>query len=254
MEQVLPGLESVAAEVAASATTKGHREASKGTIAPSAHQEVHEALARWGNDAALPVWELLAAAAGVPEDTARSLLAGANGSLTAVYNRHVAELATVAGLNRRSATRILAALGLARRMAQEILPDRQRIQGPVDVADLLREEFRGKDKEEFHVLLLDTRNGLVHHERLTIGLVERCLMHARELFRRAISVSCVRVILAHNHPAGDPSPSAQDIEATRSLAAAGKIVGIEVVDHIVVGQRTATRTRDWLSFREANLM
>jgi len=89
---------------------------------------------------------------------------------------------------------------------------------------------------------------------VTTGLVDRTQIHPREVFRDAIRENCTRLLLIHNHPSGDPTPSVQDIAATRQLVEAGKIVGIEVLDHIVLGRRTPNRTKDWVSFREENLM
>ena len=187
-------------------------------------------------------------------DLASQLLARYGGDLTRLAAAPVSELRALHGIGVAKAIEIRAAFDLGRRLHQAYGSERLRLQGPSDVADLLRDELRGKEKEEFHVFLLDTKNGLLRRELVTVGLLDRSHIHAREVFREAIREGCARLLLAHNHPSGDPTPSAQDIECTRSLVSAGKIVGIDVVDHVVLGTRTLTRPCDWLSFREANLL
>lgn len=138
--------------------------------------------------------------------------------------------------------------------ARYVAETRPRLDAPKAVADLMRPVLAGREQEEFHALLLNTRNELLLDELVSVGLLDRTQIHPREVFRRAIRENCSRVLLAHNHPGGDPTPSAQDIAATRQLVEAGKIVGIEILDHVVLGTRTQSRTRDWLSFRQENLL
>ncbi|OGV64613.1 MAG: hypothetical protein A3K19_29750 [Lentisphaerae bacterium RIFOXYB12_FULL_65_16] len=135
-----------------------------------------------------------------------------------------------------------------------VAEERPRLVAPADVAALMRPLLAGKQQEEFHVLLIDAKHGLIADELVTVGLVDRSQVHSREVFRQAICKSCSRIILAHNHPSSDPTPSAEDIACTRDLVAAGKIVGIEVMDHVVLGARTSGRLKDYLSFREENLL
>ena len=187
-------------------------------------------------------------------DLGRDLLARFAGRLAPLASASVTELATVRGVGRAKAVQIKAAFALAKRLQQAPGIEKPRIQGPDDVADLLREQCRGKPQEEFYVLQLDSRNYVLRHDCITIGLVDRTQVHAREIFRQAIKEGCSRLILAHNHPSGDPTPSPQDIECTRNLVQAGKVIGIEVMDHIVIGVSTAARPRDFLSFRESNLL
>ncbi len=125
---------------------------------------------------------------------------------------------------------------------------------PLAVASLMRPLLRDREQEEMHVLLLDSKNRMIASERVTVGLVDRSQAHAREVFRAAIRRNCSKVILIHNHPSGDPTPSEKDIACTRSLVEAGRVVGIEVLDHIVLGQRTGNRPVDYLSMREQQLM
>ena len=131
---------------------------------------------------------------------------------------------------------------------------RPQVQSPAEVAAVMRPLLHDREQEEMHVLLLDVKHRLIASERVTVGLVDRAPVHAREIFRRAILRNCSKILLVHNHPSGDPTPSAQDIASTRELVAAGKLLGIEVLDHVVLGQRTAERPRDYLSFREEALL
>ena len=139
--------------------------------------------------------------------------------------------------------------------ATYIAVERPKMRTAADAANLLRPLLADKEQEELWVLLLDTRNGLISAHPCTIGLADRSQAHAREVFREAIRHGgCCRLILAHNHPSGDPMPSPQDVEATRGLTSAGKLIGIEVVDHVVLGKRTVSRDRDFISLRELSLM
>ena len=125
---------------------------------------------------------------------------------------------------------------------------------PDQVANFIRPLVQGKMQEEFYVLYLDSRNRLIEFLAVTTGLVSSVNIHAREVFRQAIVLSTSRVILAHNHPSGCATPSPQDLECTRNLVQAGKIIGIEVMDHVVVGAKTEPNGKDFLSFRESNLI
>lgn len=185
---------------------------------------------------------------------ARDLLGAFGGDLARLAAAGIPELLRVHGIGPAKAVEIHAAFSLARRLCECSGPSRQRLESPAAVAALMREVFRHSRQEEFHALLLDTKHQLLRDERVTVGLLDRSQVHAREVFRGAILESCSRIILCHNHPSGDPTPSSQDISCTRNLVAAGRIVGIEVLDHIVIGRRSATRAQDFLSFREENLL
>ena len=143
---------------------------------------------------------------------------------------------------------------LTRRKVMEIR-EGERTTSPQDIARILR-AFGLPDKEQEHFLtiILDTKQHVKGLYTVTIGLVDRSQTHAREVFRTAIMQGASRVILAHNHPSGDPAPSAQDISCTKSLVFAGKIVGIEVLDHIIIGLPNPSRPRDYISFREEGLL
>ena len=187
-------------------------------------------------------------------DLARDLLRSADNDLARLAGLGIPELRAVKGIGETKAIEIHASFALARRLCRGIGNGRPKLRHAADVAVLLREKFRGKTQEELHALLLDTRNYLLRDELVTIGLADRSQAHAREVFRNAIRENCSRIILVHNHPSGDPMPSAQDVECTRGLVQAGRVIGIEIADHVVLGSSTPDRPRDYASLRELGLM
>ncbi len=187
-------------------------------------------------------------------EVARDLLEKFGGDIGQIAVATVEELRQVVGIGTAKAVELRAAFAIARRLSARRAIERPRLESPSEVADLMREVLRGKRQEEFHVLLLDTKHRLLRNECVTVGLLDRSQVHAREVFRTAIRESCSRLVLVHNHPSGDPTPSAQDISCTRNLCAAGKIIGIEVLDHVVIGVQSISRTRDFLSLKEEGLM
>jgi DNA repair protein RadC len=146
------------------------------------------------------------------------------------------ELRRVPGIGPAKATKIQAALELGGRAASEARPERERVRCAQDVYERLRPLMRDLPHEEFHVLLLNTQNQIVRQLPVTRGTLDASLVHPREVFRPAVVEAAASVILAHNHPSGDPTPSAEDRAVTRQLRAAGALIGIEVLDHVVVGE------------------
>lgn len=138
--------------------------------------------------------------------------------------------------------------------AQYIVQAKPRLDGPAKVADFFRPLLQGKEQEEMWVINMDTKFHPISFYCVSVGLLDRSQIHAREIFRRAIVENACRIVMVHNHPSGDPLPSAQDIECTRSISAAGKIIGIDLSDHIVIGFKTTERPQDHMSLREANLI
>ncbi len=115
------------------------------------------------------------------------------------------------------------------------------------------EEQAGYAQEAFTVLCLNTRNRLIAGGIITIGIIDSSLVHPREVFRKAIECQASAIILAHNHPSSDVSPSAEDVRITRQLVQAGQVIGIKVLDHVVIGKKTET-SKGYMSFREAGLV
>lgn len=159
-------------------------------------------------------------------------------SLRGLARMDVEELREIKGIGLAKAAQIKAAVELARRIALEPGYLRTAIRHPGDVAKLLMEDLRNLDHEQFKLLMLDTKHRVIKIETLSVGDLSGTLVHPRELFKAVIKRSSAAVILVHNHPSGDPEPSADDIELTRRLAAGGKLLGIEVLDHIIIGDNT----------------
>ena len=115
------------------------------------------------------------------------------------------------------------------------------LDNPASIADFLREENRGYEVEHFQVVLLNTRRKLIKVELISQGLVDTLLAHPREVIKPAIAANATAVVLVHNHPSGDPTPSAADIKVTRDLIRAGNLLKIEVLDHVILGRRNQGR-------------
>jgi DNA repair protein RadC len=172
------------------------------------------------------------------------------GSLHALALASVDELRSIPGIGRDKAATLVAAFALARRMEQERREESPVLDTPATVVGYLRESNRLKNVESFQVLLLNTRKRLLRVEEISQGLLDTLLVHPREVFRAAIVANAAAVLLVHNHPSGDPTPSEADIKATRDLLRAGQLLKIDVVDHIVIGRASAERARDYASLKE----
>ena len=177
------------------------------------------------------------------------------GSLTALAEAPQSELEAFPGIGPVKAQILISAFELAKRLTVEKAPQRQVLNKPVEVAELLREEARTRETEVFWIFCLDPRNKLMRAPSIiTTGIADATLVHPREVFKEAIRASSSAVILAHNHPSGDPSPSPADIRITRKLVQAGKVLSIEVMDHIVVGKENADGSPWFVSIRESGLV
>ncbi|HZO86564.1 MAG TPA: DNA repair protein RadC, partial [Verrucomicrobiae bacterium] len=146
------------------------------------------------------------------------------------------ELRQVKGVGRDKAIALKAAFTLAKRMAEELRRESPTLDSPERVADLLREDNRFFDVEHLQILLLNTRKKLIRIEKISQGTLDSILVHPREVFKSAITANAASVVLAHNHPSGDPMPSEQDIKVTRDLIRAGQLLKIDVIDHVIMGK------------------
>ena len=162
----------------------------------------------------------------------------------------IKDLCEVRGVGPDKAVTLVAAFSLARQMAREIREESPTLDTPERIADLLREDNRTYEVENFQVILLNTRRKLIRVERISQGTLDTILVHPREVFKPAIAASAAAVVLAHNHPSGDPTPSEADIKVTRDLIRAGQLLKIDVLDHVILGRATQDRPRDYLSLRE----
>ena len=159
------------------------------------------------------------------------------------------ELIQVKGIGRDKAIALKSAFTLAQRMAKELRGEAPLLDSAERVADLLREENRLYEVETFQSVLLNTRRRLIRVEQISQGTLDTILVHPREVFRGAIAANASALILVHNHPSGDPTPSEADIKATRDLIRAGQLLKIEVLDHVILGRATAERPTDFVSLR-----
>jgi DNA repair protein RadC len=160
------------------------------------------------------------------------------GSLPAVMREPPSSLVRVRGVGRRVAARIRAARELGRRFwAHERAAPRLYVGGPEDVADLFMREMSALDREHFRAVLLDTKNRILGVRTISIGSLNASVVHAREVFKAAVAESAQAVVLVHNHPSGLPEPSPEDVAVTARLVEAGRILGIEVLDHVILGDR-----------------
>jgi DNA repair protein RadC len=193
--------------------------------------------------AALGINELLAVVLGTGTrhhsalDLANDLL-GRAGGLEGLARSSAPALARLPGLREARAARLAAAIELGRRAASPAAISRPRFRLPEDAARFLLPRFANKPLEEFGVLSLDTRNRLMRFEVVSTGSLTGALVHPREVFREAAIVRAAAIIVFHNHPSGDPTPSLEDRDLTRRLQRAGSVLGIDLLDHIILGSET----------------
>lgn len=165
-----------------------------------------------------------------------SFLLGSTGGLTGLMESSVHELCDIKGMGMAKAAQIKAALELGKRLSAESFGPKKVIKTPLDVHNLLKDKMRYYDREYFKAILLDTKHQVIAVDIISIGSLDASLVHPREVFKSSIKKSAAAVILAHNHPSGDPTPSDEDMEVTRRLSKAGEIIGIQILDHLIFGR------------------
>lgn len=158
------------------------------------------------------------------------------------------ELTSVKGIGKCKAAQIISAIELGKRIAAQGGEDKIKVTSPTDIVNLIMEEMRFLKKEHFRIAILDTKNHIITIEEISIGNLNSSIVHPREVFNIAIRRSANSIILIHNHPSGDPTPSREDINITNRLIEAGSIIGIRVLDHIIMGNNR------YLSFKERNII
>ena len=174
------------------------------------------------------------------------------GSLSGLSRCTVKEIASIRGIGAAKAIQLVAAFGLGQRLANERL-SRQKLDSPELVHDLVAAEMRTLHKESLRVILLDTRYHLLRMEEVSLGSVNESIAHPRDVFRPAVISSAYAVIVVHNHPSGDPSPSQSDHSLTRRLAEAAELLQIKLLDHIIIGAPAEGRL-PYFSFKEAGVL
>lgn len=150
----------------------------------------------------------------------------------------VEELTSIHGIGEAKAIEFCAAIELGRRIHTMQEMDRYVIRTPEDVSRFVMEEMRFLSQENFVCLYLNTKNQVLHKQTVFIGSLNASIVHPREVFKEALRRSAASLICLHNHPSGDPTPSREDIEVTHRLAQVGKLIGIELLDHVIIGDRT----------------
>ena len=158
-----------------------------------------------------------------------------NGDLFGLYSVSIHDLLKTHGIGEAKACVILAAVEFGKRLGRVRNPGRPVISSPADVDGLLRGRIANLDRENFVAVLLNTKNEVIGTPLISVGTLSASLVHPREVFKPAIRASAASVVLAHNHPSGRVEPSREDREVTRRLAGAAEIIGIEVLDHVILG-------------------
>jgi DNA repair protein RadC len=159
------------------------------------------------------------------------------GNLPGLARASVAELTRVHGVGPVKAIEIKAALEIGRRLISSAPEERPRVTSPADAANLLMSEMMFLEQEHLRTILLDTRNRVLHISTVYVGSLNSSVVRIGELFRAAIRENAAAIIIAHNHPSGDPAPSPEDIQVTRQIIQAGKLLDIDVLDHVVIGRQ-----------------
>ncbi|NLW22431.1 MAG: DNA repair protein RadC [Tissierellia bacterium] len=168
-------------------------------------------------------------------DLANRILSMDSSGISYLSQVEVEELKKIKGVGNCKAAQIVAAIELGKRISNRGGGDKLKVDSPHIVAELLMEEMRYLKREHFRILILDTKNQIISIQDVSIGNLNSSIVHPREVFRMAIKRSANSIILVHNHPSGDPTPSKEDINITHRLIDAGNIIGIKVLDHIIIG-------------------
>jgi DNA repair protein RadC len=174
-------------------------------------------------------------------------LLSAFGGLSGLHRAPFDELCSQHGIGKAKAAQIKAAIELGRRMALESPEERPMINSPADAAALVAYEMSALEQEHLRVILLDTRNHVLDIVEVYKGSVNSSQVHVGELFKPAVRRNATALIVVHNHPSGDPTPSPDDVAVTRAIIQAGKLLDVEVLDHMVIGQGR------WVSLKERGL-
>ena len=211
-----------------------------------------ERLQKFGPEA-LSAQELLALVIGrgIPKKSVMSIaqeLLTRFGNVKAISQATIEELSQIKGIGLAKAAQIKACFELGKREDLELEMINFDIKNPESVVKAIRASIKDKAKEHFKLILLNPRNKIIRISTISVGTLNASLVHPREVFKDAIVHSAASVVLAHNHPSGDPEPSGDDIKITKKLVESGKILGIDVIDHIVVGKNS------FLSFKERGLI
>lgn len=216
------------------------------------HDRPREKLARRGANA-LGDNELVAIVLGQGRahvsalDLANAILAAVGGTAGLARTAHD-DLTRIAGIGVARAAQVLAAVELGRRTVARAARERPQMTSPRAVAELLMPQYGNRAVEQFGVVLLDTKHRVLRDAVLSVGTLDASIVHPREIFREAVAAGAAAIVLFHNHPSGDPEPSREDTRLTERLLAAGVLMGINVIDHVILGDAR------YFSYREKGLL
>lgn len=179
-------------------------------------------------------------------DLARKVLSltGESRRITGIASLSVAELTAIRGIGKVKAIQIQCVAELSRRIAKTRAREGLSFREPSSIADYYMEDLRHEERENCILMMLNTRNRLLGEKRLFVGTVNASLISTREIFLEALRNQAVYIILVHNHPSGDPTPSREDLLLTQRVKEAGTLIGIELLDHIIIGDRSYTSLRE----------
>ena len=169
------------------------------------------------------------------------------GGLTELAQAPFSDLVAIKGVGQAKATQLKAAFELGRRLQVAAPGERLQVKSPADAANLLMLEMAQLEQEHLRTVLLDSKNRVIKVHPVYVGSLNTAVIRVGELFREAIRANAASLIVVHNHPSGDPTPSAEDVHVTRQIVEAGKLLNIEVLDHLVIGQQR------WVSLKERGL-
>ncbi|MEK3981063.1 DNA repair protein RadC [Psychrobacillus sp. FSL K6-2836] len=150
-------------------------------------------------------------------------------------NASIEEITAVKGIGQAKAVQLLAAVELGKRLSRQKTDDKFTIRSPKDAATYLMQDMTSLNQEHFVTLFLNVKNQILHKQTIFIGSLNASIVHPREIFREAVKRSAASIICAHNHPSGNPAPSKEDIDVTKRLYEAGLLMGIELIDHVIIG-------------------
>ncbi|WP_138159734.1 RadC family protein [Peptoniphilus catoniae] len=168
--------------------------------------------------------------------------------ISALKKKSINDFMKIKGVGIGKASMLIASITLASRMASESMFNKKRILSPKDILDIVMEDMKNLSTEEFRIVILNTKKEIITIRTISSGTLDTTIVHPREVFKAAIDFRAHTILLLHNHPSGDSSPSNQDISLTDRLVKAGNILGIEVVDHIIIGNG------NYYSFKEQGII
>lgn len=181
-------------------------------------------------------------------EISQKLLAGKKEGISFLSDTTLQEITKIKGIGTCKAAQILAAVELGKRVMAGTHKDKSKVTTPSDIADILMLDMAHLKKEHFKIVMLDTKNQIIGIENISVGSLNSSIVHPREVYKEAIARSSASIILVHNHPSGDPTPSKEDIAITRRLFEGGEILGIKVLDHIIIGNNK------YLSLKEKDII